>query len=252
MLVSSGNATDPVSQKGMTYSKALSSSSEELRCLNEAHGEVQKPAKVLTGEKRPRSPSNHSCGRCFRTIHKTAECRHQVVCLRYAGVGHVAANCRMELRRSPKRKLMHVRSKRSLDAVEISKSELLIAPARSPPRPRPVVPWRSSLSLPLISEITTVREELSKVAVLTLLSGYITDSALGEVLPSIINCSLAGSLTAVNDISYLVPLSSRAEVKEVCMLDVVTLATKDGRCTARIAPWSAEMGATDRAAGEGQ
>lgn len=90
------------------------------------------------------------------------------------------------------------------------------------------------------------------MAVLTILSGYVTDRALEEIVPTIINCTLAGPLTPVNDVSYLIPLSCREKVKEVCKLDKLTFTTKDGRCAARIAPWSAEMGAVDRASGDGQ
>lgn len=85
-----------------------------------------------------------------------------------------------------------------------------------------------------------------------LTSGYVTVSALEEIIPSIINCTIAGPLTPLNDASYLIPLISRAEVKDACKLDAVTFATKDGRCSARLAPWSAELGAVDRASGEGQ
>lgn len=92
------------------------------------------------------------------------------------------------------------------------------------------------MSLPLTPEITAVREELSKVVVVTLLSRYVSDKDLEKVLSSIINCSPAGSLTPVNDITYLILLSSRAEVKEVSNLDVVSFVTKDGRCSAKLAP----------------
>lgn len=103
-----------------------------------------------------------------------------------------------------------MRSKYALEEPELSRPETQNVPTCSPPRPRIIGPWRTSLSLLLSPEITAVREELSKVVVVTLLSGYVSDKALEEVLPSIINCSLAGSLTPVNDITYLIPLSNRA------------------------------------------
>lgn len=56
----------------------------------------------LSGAKRPRSPNEVSCGRCFRSSHRTAECHHQIVCLRCACVGHMAARCPVS--RSPNRK----------------------------------------------------------------------------------------------------------------------------------------------------
>lgn len=78
-----------------------------------------------------------------------------------------------------------------------------------------------------------------------------TDVALNEVLPSVINHALAGLLTPLNDNTYLVPMSSKADVKEACKLDEAKLSTKDGICSARFAPWSAELGVVNRAFGEG-
>lgn len=99
----------------MTYSEALSSSSEDTRNPKGVQDGKQKTARLLMGAKRPRSPIEHSCGRCFRSTHKTEECRHQVIYLRYVGVGHVTANCRVETRCSQKRKMVHVWSKHSFE-----------------------------------------------------------------------------------------------------------------------------------------
>lgn len=46
-------------------------------------GKLQSGA-CISGAKRLRSPVDATCGRCFRSTHKTSECRHQVVCLRCA------------------------------------------------------------------------------------------------------------------------------------------------------------------------
>lgn len=96
-----------------------------------------------------------------------------------------------------------------------------------------------------------MREELAMVVVVTILSGYVTDATLNEVIPYVINRTLAGPLIPLNDNTYLVPLTSRAEVKDVCKLDEVSFSKKDGICVARLAPWSAELGAVSRASGEG-
>lgn len=40
-------------------------------------------------------------------------------------------------------------------------------------------------------------------------------------------------------------------MKEVCKLDVAKFSTKDGMCSERFALWSAELGAVNRASGEG-
>lgn len=79
---------------GMSYAQvATSSSSDEdlpSKCL-EARGGGSLIQPPLAGAKRPRSPVETPCGRCFRTTHKTAECHHQIVCLRCSCVGHMAA-----------------------------------------------------------------------------------------------------------------------------------------------------------------
>lgn len=236
---------------GMSYSEAASSSSEDKRSPNRMLGDLQKKVRPLVGAKRPRSPGEQTCGRCFRATHKTSECKHQVVCLRCNGVGHVAARCRMEVRRSPKRKRLHVRSKHQ---TVVEDQNLLKSPSETAPPPLGpsllMPPW-STLSLPLTPEITAVREELALVVVVTIISGYVTDLALDEVLPSIINRSLAGPLTPVNDNTYLVPLSCRADVKEVSKMEVMQFSTKDGVCSAKFAPWTVELGAVERASGEG-
>lgn len=124
------------------------------------------------------------------------------------------------------------------------------------PDPRPVVAMatkisRASLSLSLASEIESLRDELAKVAVLTLVEGYVNEASLLEVAPTIINKSLAGPITPFNDCAFLVPLSSREEVKEVCGLGS-KVATKDGPCMVNLSPWSAEISADGRASGTGQ
>lgn len=101
-------------KKGLSYGQVTSSSSSEMRSSKSLRGATlggDRHAKA--GNKRPRSPRDSACGRCFRTSHSTAECWHQVVCLRCSGVGHVAARCQMELQPSPRRRRVHIRSKQS-------------------------------------------------------------------------------------------------------------------------------------------
>lgn len=99
------------------YAHAVSSPSSEdskaksNRSVMGASSEGKKGSGSLAGSKRPRLPTEATCGRCFRASHKTADCRHQVVCLRYACVGHMAARCPMIPRRSLHKKQIHVRSK---------------------------------------------------------------------------------------------------------------------------------------------
>lgn len=251
-------------EKGMTFAQVVSSSSsEEGSSLAKNTGmgsggasSGQSGAAVkLAGSKRARSPTEKTCGRCFRWSHKTSECRHQVVCLRCSGVGHVAARCSVVLRRSPQRKRLHVRSK-IMEAKAHTGSGVRpdIVPIKQvdgsnvqiPQRPRRVV-----LSLVLSLEINVTRDELAKVAVLTVVSGYVNVHSVLEVAPTLINRQLAGPITPLNEDAFLVPLASRDEVKEVCKLGTFSVATKDGPCTLRLAPWTTELGADGRASGEG-
>lgn len=97
---------------GLSYAQVASSSSSVECGLTEKRGNNHRMDRQVTvGSKRPRSPRDGACGRCFRTSHTTVECRHQVECLRCSGVGLVAARCPVEDRRSPRRRKVHVRSK---------------------------------------------------------------------------------------------------------------------------------------------
>lgn len=98
----------------MSYAQAVSSSSSGDRIqVKTMTSKSSKGGGIkLVGAKHPRSPRSPTCGRCFRTSHLTAECRHQVVCLRCSGVGHLAARCLVETHHNPRRKRIHIRSKR--------------------------------------------------------------------------------------------------------------------------------------------
>lgn len=111
---------------------------------------------------------------------------------------------------------------------------------------------KASISLSLSPEIAKVREDLARVAVLTIVDGYVNESSVLEVTPTVLNCTLVGPITPLNECSFLVPLGSRDEVKTVYKLGSFKVATKDGPCTLNIAPWSANLGADGRASGEGQ
>lgn len=91
-----------------------------------------------------------------------------------------------------------------------------------------------------------------KVAMLSLISGFVNVSSVLEIAPSVINMKLAGPITPLTDYSFLVPLVNREEVKEVCKKGTFKATMKDNLCTLRIAPWSAELCAEDRASGEEQ
>lgn len=93
-----------------------------------------------------------------------------------------------------------------------------------------------SVSLSLWPEVSKLRDDLAKVAVVSILDGAMNEKSVLEVLPSIINIPLVGPITPMNDCSFLVPLSSRDQVKEVCKLDVMKVVTKDGLCSLKVAP----------------
>lgn len=110
---------------------------------------------------------------------------------------------------------------------------------------------KASLSLSLMPELAELRDELAKVAVLSLVEGVANESHLLEVVPSIINRNLTGPITPLNDCNFLLPLASREEVKALYKLGSFTARTKDGPCGLKIASWSAELGAVDRTSGRG-
>lgn len=97
-----------------------------------------------------------------------------------------------------------------------------------------------------------MREKLAKVAVLSIVDGHVNDSSVLDVDLSLINIPLAEPITPVNDCTFLVLLDNRTEVKEVCKLGTFKASTKDGVCSLRLAPWSAELGSEGRAIREGQ
>lgn len=67
------------------------------------------------------------------------------------------------------------------------------------------------------------------------MEGFVNEASILEVDPSIIN-----------------KLKSREEVKEVSNLGAFKVGTKDGLCTLKLAPWSAEIGADGWGSGEDQ
>lgn len=221
----------------------------------------------LTSAKRPRSPTEGTCGRCFCSSHKAAKCRHQAVCLRCVGVGHMAAHCSVEC--SPHRKRLHVRSKHVTssdqqvgprdDSVRSRRVSMDEQPCATRVKAVPEVVTSSSprpicvdLSLSLTLKISELREKPAKVVVLTLMEGFVNKASIVEVAPSIINKPLAGPITPLNEIALLFLLASREDVKEVCKIGSFKVVTKDGPYTMKISPWSAEIRADDRASGEGQ
>lgn len=98
-VVSSESSGDSRSSKGVVKGESKKRISKEI---------LGGPR--LSGAKCPHSMNEVNCGRCFRSSHRTTECRHQIVCLRCACVGHMAARC--PVIRSPNRKRIHVRSKK--------------------------------------------------------------------------------------------------------------------------------------------
>lgn len=110
----------------------------------------------------------------------------------------------------------------------------------------------TSLSIALTQETEKIWDELAKVAVLSLVDGHVNDTSVLEVAPTIITMALAGPIMPLNDCSFLVPLANRDEVRKVCKLSTFKFSTKDGPCTLKMVPWSAEIGADGRASGSGQ
>ncbi|XP_039138075.1 uncharacterized protein LOC120275526 [Dioscorea cayenensis subsp. rotundata] len=252
---------------GYTYAQAAcSSSSGELTTAGQRRNEPRMDKKVVVGAKRPRSPREGACGRCFRSSHSTADCRHQVVCLRCSGVGHVAARCPVDDRRSPRRRKVHVRSKLSGGKGGVPERERV--DGRLPEkvsrtqergeggmtegeRTRLKVNC-ASLSLSISPESYELREELAKVAVLSLVGGNVNEGSVLEILPSILNTKMAGPAVPLNENSFLLPFENRDVVREVVKLGSFDAMTRDGKCRLNLAHWTAELGTSGRADGEGQ
>lgn len=55
----------------------------------------------------------------------------------------------------------------------------------------------------------------------------------------------------MNECTFLVLLAKMEEVKEIYKMSTFKVDTKDGPCSLKVAPWSAELGADGRAAGDG-
>lgn len=89
------------------------------------------------------------------------------------------------------------------------------------------------------------------MVVILLVEGFINEDIILEVIPPIINRNLAGPITQLNECTFIVPLASRVEVKEVSKLGSFKAATKDGPCTLKVSPWLEELGADRRVFGEG-
>lgn len=99
----------------------------------------------------------------------------------------MAARCPVVSRRSPPRKKVHVRSKRV--GVQAALQDVPViggAGATCDVQRSPQIS-RASLSIPLPPESAELREALAKVAVLSLENGYVNESNLLAVMPSIIN-----------------------------------------------------------------
>lgn len=157
----------------------------------------------------------------------------------------------VEPRRSLHRWKLHIRSIR-MDKIPTSPTkpdsirrslEFVASQTHSSSRP--------ALSIALTPDSEKLREELARVAVLSLVEGVVNESNLLAVLLSILNRKLAGPITPLNDCSFLLPVKSREEVKELCKLGSFVTSTKDGPCKLSISPWSAELGAAGRASGDG-
>lgn len=101
---------------------------------------------------------------------------------------------------SPRRKRLHVRSKK------LTSNNLPALPREEPIQVNVATtnhqPSRLSLSLSHTPEIEKIREDLAKVVILTFIEGFVNGSSILEVAPTIINRSLAGPITPLNECSF--------------------------------------------------
>lgn len=80
-LIEEGKKTFPQVVSSSSLGEAPSTRSAARRVSPRMSSKIRLDDARLTGAKRPRSPGEATCGHCFRTSHKTADCRHQIVCL---------------------------------------------------------------------------------------------------------------------------------------------------------------------------
>lgn len=111
---------------------------------------------------------------------------------------------------------------------------------------------RASLSISLSPEMAELRKDLAKVVVLSLEERFVNESNLLVFIPSIINRPHVGQITPLNECTFWILLASREEVKDVCKMGSFKAVTKDGPCTLKLSPWSADLGTDERASGVGQ
>lgn len=129
--------------------------------------------KSLAGRKRPWSPDKglERCSRCFRSSHTMAECHHQVVCRRFECAGHVAVNCPLVARGSPRRKKIRVgpRPTSEDEKVEI---DLRLKPQGSTSNStgRSLLTY-VKLSIPIPLEVSSICDDLETVGILSLRMG---------------------------------------------------------------------------------
>lgn len=90
------------------------------------------------------------------------------------------------------------------------------------------------------------------MVVLSLVVGFVNESSILEISPTIINRLLVGPIILLNECTFLVPLASKEEVKKVCNVGASWVITKDGPYALNLSPWSAKLGEDGRALGEGQ
>lgn len=93
---------------------------------------------------------------------------------------------------------------------------------------------------------------MAKVAVLSIVEGFVNEDSVLEVIPSVVNTKLAGPITPITKNSFLLPFANREEVCDMVKLGTFKVKTKDGPCSLKLAYWSAEFGAIGRVTGEGQ
>lgn len=108
------------------------------------------------------------------------------------------------------------------------------------------------MSLALSLEIADIREDLAKVAVVSIVEGFVNEKSVLEIILKIVNIPIAGLITLINDCNFLVLLVSREEVKQVYKLDVLKVLTKDNDCMLKLAPWKVELGTDSKASEAGQ
>lgn len=194
----------------------------------------------LSGNKRMRG-SPAECRKCLRTTHRTEECRQLLMCRRCEGSGHIAANCNVRFL-APRRRKTRSRPMNLRGSPKVGKQ--LDPPLSQAPR-------KSVVSSSVSPEVNKLRDDLSKLIIININSGFISANALQEALAELLGAQHVGPVSHFRGDSYIVSLPSLEEVKMACNLGEFEVSSNFGQCKISFTPWTGDVASEGAARGTG-